>query len=194
MDDSKPPALGVELQGIPDPVVASKVRTVEPSAVEPGSLASSCLREGNSDTSPVGLIVERVGVTSESVTLREASALHSCDNSPGRRERNLRWCTGAYGTLYDGRLRDPRLTIVCETSDRRPVGFAWMQPTDDTKYVAVHERDYTEVYEVAGGLPVRVATASGAMIEGSRASFELSEHDASGNLLRRYRLDAVVAG
>jgi hypothetical protein len=69
-----------------------------------------------------------------------------------------------------------------------------MQPTDDTKYVAVHERDYTEVYEVAGGLPVRVATASGAMIEGSRASFELSEHDASGNLLRRYRLDAVVAG
>ena len=56
------------------------------------------------------------------------------------------------------------------------------------------EPDYAEVYAVAGGLPVRVTTATGVQFEDARASFELAEHDAAGKLLRRYRLDAAVAG
>ena len=70
----------------------------------------------------------------------------------------------------------------------------WIEPRPQTQYIVVHEPNYAEVYEVAAGLPVRVATSSGVATETSRASFELSEHDAAGVLIRRYRLDAAVAG
>ena len=195
MDGSEAPTLSVELQGVPHPVVLTKVRAVQASTIGPDSLASSCIRH-DPDSRPSGTVVERVGVMSESVTMRDASSpvLIGCDNSPGRRERDLRWCGGAHGMLYDGRLRDPRLSMVCESQDRQPMGFVWIHPRPHARYVAVIERDYTEVYGVAGDLPVRVSTATGVQPEGSRASFELAEHDAAGTLLRRYRLDAAVAG
>jgi hypothetical protein len=196
MDGSEPPEISVEVEGVPGPMVLTRVRTLQGSAPEPESLTASCLRDRLSDARPRGTVVERIGIFGESVTFRAASGREfvACDNSLGPRERDLRWCGGAHGLLYDGRLRDPRLSIVCHMPDRQPMGFAWIQPAAGVRYVALIEPDYTEVYPVAGSLPIRVATASGAEIEGSRATFEISEHDASGRLLRKYRLEAAVAG
>lgn len=138
----------------------------------------------------------RVGVTSENVTFREASsvAVFGCSNTPGPREENRRWCSVAYGQLYSGRLRDPRLGISCERTDGTQVGFAWVQPADGVRYLAVKQPEYTEVYEAAGGLPIRIATVSGVDIETSSATFSVSEHDAEGRRIREYELKAFVAG
>lgn len=64
----------------------------------------------------------------------------------------------------------------------------------DARYLVVRQAGYDEVYEAAGGLPVRIATTTGVSVEDARATFELSEHDVEGRLLSRYRLEAVVAG
>jgi len=41
---------------------------------------------------------------------------------------------------------------------------------------------------------VRIASTTGVDLGSSRASFEISEHDARGQLLRAYELEASVAG
>ena len=145
---------------------------------------------------PTGPSVERVGVSSESVTVRESSGrgVFGCDNSLGPREEDRRWCGIAHGVLYSGHLRDPRLSIGCQTRAETPMGFVWVEPEPSATYVVVEQPGYAEVYAVAGELPVRVATTSGVEIEGSRASFDLREHAGDGRLLRAYRLEAAVAG
>jgi hypothetical protein len=60
--------------------------------------------------------------------------------------------------------------------------------------VVAEQPGFVEVYEVAGGLPVRVATTTGVSVEGASVAFELSEHDSRGRRVRRYDLHAVVAG
>lgn len=74
------------------------------------------------------------------------------------------------------------------------MGLAWIEPASESRYVVVDQGRYVEVYEPAGALPVRIATTTGVEIDGSRATFELSEYDASGELLRRYALEATAAG
>jgi hypothetical protein len=194
MDDSEPPELPVELEGAPEPAVLTRVQTVDASEVDPGSPASSCLQD-KADAHPQGTIVERVGIVGESVTFGDASgrAVHGCGNSLGPRERGAPWCDGSYGPLDDGRLRDPRLGVLCQTSDGAPIGFAWIQPPPGVGYVALIEPDYTEIYPVAGGLPIRVATVAGVRIEETRATFEIREYDAAGQLLREYAVDTSVA-
>jgi hypothetical protein len=92
-------------------------------------------------------------------------------------------------------LRDPRLDLAgCTTAEGDPVAFAWIEPSRDASFVAVRQRGYVEVYPVAGRLPVRVATTSGISLAESRATFEVSEHDATGALLRRSSVEARVAG
>lgn len=192
LDASPPP---VELEGVSNPAVLTKLRVVAVAAVEPGSLAADCLRGRARAAHPTGRVVERIGVASETVTLRDPSGLHGCDDSPGRREGDRRWCGSSFGRLYGGHLRDPRLDIAgCTTADGVAMGFAWVEPTRGARYVVVEQPGYAEVYEIAAELPVRVATTAGVQVEGSRASFDISEHDARGRLLRRYRLEAVPAG
>ena len=143
----------------------------------------------------MGRLVERVGAHGASVTLRDASGLYGCDDSLGRREEDRRWCGGSFGRLYGGHLRDPRLDIAgCSTADGLAMGFAWVQATRGVRYIVVEQPGYAEVYEVAAGLPVRISTTTGVHVEGSRASFDISEHDERGRLVRRYRLEAVPAG
>jgi hypothetical protein len=60
--------------------------------------------------------------------------------------------------------------------------------------VVVEEPRYAEVYRIVEGVPVRVATTSSVEIDESRATIQLSEHDRGGRRLRRYRLEAAVAG
>jgi hypothetical protein len=135
-------------------------------------------------------------VYSESVTFRQEfrRGVFGCDNSPGAREEDRRWCSGAYGTLYSGHLRDPRLGLGCSTIDGERMAFVWVEPSSETQYVSVVQPGFTEVYEVAGELPVRIATTSGLNADPLVATFHLFEHDATGHLLRRYELNAVPAG
>ena len=195
MDGSRPPALPIELERSAAPAVLSKVRVLAAVAVGPGSLTAECLRGRARDVRPTGRIVERIGIHGESVTLRDAAGLHGCDDSPGRQFEGRRWCGGSFGRLYDGHLRDPRLDIAgCTSADGAPVSFVWVEPRAPAHYLAVAQPGYAEVYEIAGGLPIRVTSVGGAEPDRLRVSFDLAEYDLSGHLLRRYQVDAVPAG
>lgn len=195
MDGSPLLAAPVELEDVEGPTILTSVHVIDVTAIRAGTPEHECLHRPSQDARAVGRVVRRVGAYGESVTFRDdGRGLHACDNTLGPRADDRRWCGAAYGELFDGRLRDPRLDIGCVTPDGKQTGWVWVQPHNEAKYVVVYEPGYAEVYEIASGLPVRVATSSGVIIEGSRAAFELSEHDAAGKRLRRYRLDAVVAG
>jgi hypothetical protein len=194
MDGSPAHPPPVELEETDEPTILTRERVIEIADVPRESLGASCIRERRQDLRPQAVLVERVGVRGESVTLRAGSRLASCDNSQGPREESRRWCGGSFGQLYRGRLRDPRLDIGCRTRRGEPMGFVWVEPREVTRYVAVEQPGYTEVYAVAGGLPVRVSTTSDVDIDRSSAVFQVSEHDTGGGLVRRYRLEAHVAG
>jgi hypothetical protein len=139
------------------------------------------------------VIVERTGVEGSSVTFQSDAGLHACD-AQGRRAPGRLWCGISFGVLKRGRLEDPRLDIAgCRAASGDPLGFAWISTDPRTRYLAVTQDGYAEVYEPSGGLPIRIAT-TGVEVDGSRATFRLSEHDARGRLLQRYVLDAVPAG
>lgn len=197
MDGSKASAPPVQLQGVEGPVVLTKIQVVLPSARGSESRSGSCLKAGRGNERPRGPSVERVGVRSETVTFEEESgkALFGCDNSLGRREGDRRWCGGAYGRLYGGHLRDPRLDIGgCSTDDDKPIAFVWVEPGPRARYVAVRQPGFREVYEPAASLPVRIATTSGFKQDPLGVTVDLSEHDASGRLLRTRRIEAFPAG
>jgi hypothetical protein len=146
---------------------------------------------------PIGDVVVRVGVNGRSITVGAASSrtLYACDGGAEREVREEPWCGGAFARLERGRLLDPRLDLTgCTSPSGRPLAFVWLEPGQDVRYVAVRQPGYLEVYAMKGRLPMRIATTTGIDIEGSRASFELSEHDAEGRLLRAYDLDVRVAG
>jgi hypothetical protein len=140
--------------------------------------------------------VTRIGVEALSVTVATASytAVLGCIESVGPRDENRRWCGSSYGKVTAGRLADPRLDVLCLTAAGDPIGSAWVQPAPAARYVVVMQAGYTEAYTVAGGLPVRVASARDVDVRRSRATFAISEHDRDGRLLRAYRLEAFVAG
>ena len=196
MDGSSATELPIDLEGIERSTVLTSVEVTRAAEIDAGSAVASCLQQ-DWDDRPFGPIVVRVGVSGESVTFRNRSrrGLYGCDNSEGPREESRQWCGGAFGQLDRGHLRDPRLDMgACTTRAGGLLGFAWIQPSRGTRYVVVRQPGYAEVYEVAGGLPVRVTTTSDVEIEGSRAAFDTSEHGSDGELIRRYRLEARVAG
>ncbi len=73
------------------------------------------------------------------------------------------------------------------------MGFAWIELPPRARYLVAQQEGYAEVYEPEGGLPVRVTTDD-VQTEGALATFHLSAHDARGRLLRRWTLEARVAG
>jgi hypothetical protein len=195
MDGSQALPSRVELEGVEGPAVLTQLRIVSPSERE-GTRSMSCLAK-DWDVPPQGASVERVGVTSESVTFEEGGrrAVFGCDNGEGTREGSRSWCGSAYGTLFGGRLRDPRLDLGgCRTADGRPIAFVWVQPGRGTSYLAVRQPGYAEIYRPARGLPVRIATTRGLSLDPLGATVEYSEHDTEGRLLRSRALEAVPAG
>ena len=187
----KPP---VALEHVSESAVLTKTRVVSGSRPGLGSLTAACLRDLAAPQTP-RQAVERVGVAASSVTFSDASGLYGCDDVPGAHEHSHRFCGTSFGRLYVGRLRDPRLDLAgCRTTTGDPIGFIWIEPARTTRYVAVEQPGYIEVYEVRGRLPVRIATTAGVDVEGARARFEYSEHDRDGQLVRRSTVDAVVAG
>jgi hypothetical protein len=196
LDGSAAPQATVDLEGIEGAVVVTSHSVVSADSEDAESPVATCRDERYADIEASETAIVRIGVATESVTLEEPPdvGILGCDNSAGDREDDRRWCGGSYGELAAGRLNDPRLDILCRTADGTPVGFAWVEPGDGTRYVAVEQPDYTEAYEVAGELPIRIATVSGVDEETSSATFEISEHDAEGRLLREQTLEAFVAG
>ncbi len=186
-----PPVALTPIEGTP---IASKVEVSGTGEVAVGSLAASCLDQLGADAR-LGPIVTRIGVDGESVTFQRVSmrGVHACDGT-GARAPAHRWCGSAYGRLAARRLTDPRLDLACTTAAGAPVAFAWIEPAAGTRFVAVRQRGFVEVYETAAGLPVRVTTTNDIDLEESSAAFEISEHDVQGALLRSYTLMARVAG
>jgi hypothetical protein len=195
MDGSPPAVLSVDLEGVEGKSVLTSVRVADAMDLDGAPRVATCLQD-DWKRRPLGAIVVRVGVRGESVTFRDQSrrGLYGCDNSEGPREEDRSWCGGAFGRLYAGHLRDPRLDMgACRARDGGPLGFAWIEPQPDVEYVVVEQSGYAEVYAVAGGLPIRVTT-SDVETERSRAAFEVSEHASDGTRIDDYRLEARVAG
>jgi hypothetical protein len=183
-----------ELEGASGQAVLTKARIVRVRDLRAGSLATACIRAHGGGTGSPGLVVERIGVTGETVTFRDVSGLRGCDNSAGTREGNRRWCGTVFGRLYGGRLRDPRLNIGCTTSGGGPMGFVWIEPASRARFVVVRQPGFVEVYRPVARLPVRVSSTTELSIEDASATFEISEHDERGRLVREYRVAASVAG
>ena len=143
------------------------------------------------------LVVERIGVFAESLTFadRRHDTVHACDGGiDPAGGRHLPWCGGSAGRLVAGRLLDPRLDVICRDRAGRPLAYAWVEPAAGARWIGVDQGDYTEVYEVLGELPVRVATGKRIDLARSRATFVVTQYDSHGNALIKGKLEAGVAG
>ena len=188
VDGSRARAPAVQLEA-PTPQIRTKVSIDRPQQARVGSLAGRCL-DAAREHAPTGLVVGRIGASGSSVTFRtSASALVACDGSDRGRP-----CGRAYGRIEHDRLVDPRLDLACTTAAGAPLAFAWFEPSRRTAYVAVRQPGYTEVYRVAGHVPVRISTPTDISTRDSSATFDVSEHDATGVLLRSSTIIARVAG
>ena len=176
------------------PAVMTGVRVRDVARMSRGAPEWSCLRR-DPGRPRSGELVERVGVTGKTVTFpsRSGRGVYGCDSTT-RPAAKSAWCGDAFGILHGGRLRDARLDLACSAPDGAPVGFVWLQPGKRTRYVAVAQSGYTEVYAAADRVPIRAATVVGVDTSNASASFVVSEYDRVGHLLERHRLDAVVSG
>ena len=137
-------------------------------------------------------VVEREGVLGASLTISHPGSpwLYACDFTP----RPRRLCGAAVGEWREGRLNDPRLDILCRDRNGRPLGAAWVVPLPRSRSIAVRERRITEIYPVAGGLPVRIWTRHGVRYERSNADFDVTQRGRGERTLAHERLHAAVAG
>jgi hypothetical protein len=143
------------------------------------------------------LVVERIGVFGESLTFadRNKRTVHACDGGVDPAgEHTPPWCSGSAGRLFEGRLLDPRLDIGCRDAKRRPLAYAWIEPVTGAHWIGVDQGGYTEIYEVLGGLPVRISTTRSIDLSHSRAVFEVSQYGLAGGELISVRVEAGVAG
>jgi hypothetical protein len=163
-----------------------------------GRRFTRCLSQGDRAKFPVDtVVVERIGVFAESLTFLDRGSRHvySCDGGVDRAgERSRPWCGGSVGRLYEGRLLDPRLDILCRDRKGQPLAYAWVEPAAGSHWIGVDQGSYMEMYEVAGDLPVRIASRRGVDRAASRATFELTQYDAGGRELLKGKLEAAVAG
>lgn len=143
------------------------------------------------------LVVERIGVFSESLTFadRDNRTVHACDGGvDAAGERGPPWCAGSAGRLFEGRLLDPRLDLGCRDRKGRPLAYAWIEPVTGARWIGVDQGGYTELYEALGGLPVRIAGRREIDLARSRAAFDVTQFDVHGNELIKGKVEAAVAG
>jgi hypothetical protein len=153
-----------------------------------------CRGRGPREWRPGTIIVDRRTGRRRSLTFRSADgrSLDACD-AIGVRIEGRRWCAPASGTLFRGRLRDPRLTL-CQPRGGRPVAFIWVTPGRQTRWIGILQGRRTQLYRVAAGLPVRVSTDRNVRIRGSSATFFVRQYDGRGKLIARHTIVARVAG
>ncbi len=196
VDGTSPPATPAPLRHLGDGLRVSRVRVAAVARLS--EWARRCARSFRHEFDVPGSTraVERLSVLGASVTLadRRRRALLACDRTgaagqgaPGG------GCGRAVGRLFAGRLRDPRVDLLCRDEDGRQVAFAWIEPGPHARWLLVREGTWAAVEPVAGGLPARVATRS-IDLDAATADFHVEEYDAAGALLRRYTLHARVAG
>lgn len=142
-------------------------------------------------------VVERIGVFSESLTFtdRRRQTVFACDGgSDPAGEHRQPWCSGSAGRLFEGRLLDPRLDIGCRDRKGRPLAYAWVEPVAGAHWIGVDQGSYTELYEVLGRVPVRIASTRDVDLGRSRATFHVTQYDVQGHELVQGVLEAAVAG
>jgi hypothetical protein len=147
-------------------------------------------REWRTDT----IVVDRRTGPRRTLAFRSADRrfLDSCD-SIGVRIEGRQWCAASTGTLYHGRLRDPRLTL-CQPRRGKPIAFVWVTPRPRVRWIGIRQRRRIELYRVAAGLPVRVSSNRNVRITGSSATFFVRQYDARGRVIARQTIVARVAG
>jgi hypothetical protein len=157
-----------------------------------------CLRSAERARFPADtVVVERIGVFAESLTFldRGGRDVYACDGGVDPSgERARPWCGGSVGRLHDGRLLDPRLDILCRDPRGRPLAYAWVEPVAGSHWIGIDQGSYTELYEVAADLPVRIASTRGVDRQNSRATFEVTHYDVRGRELLKGIVEAAVAG
>ena len=193
VDGSAPAPVPRALARLADRGVVSRVRVIAASRL--GSAGQACLDSFRAEY-PIernAHVLQRTAVLGESLTLRDAdrSVVLGCDRTA--RTPRGQWCARSVGGLSSGRLRDPRVDILCRDRDGDPVGFAWVEPAPNVRWVEVELGPRVEIDAVAAQLPVRIATHD---VDGATASarFRVTEYAAGGERLRRYRFRAGVAG
>jgi hypothetical protein len=177
------------------PIPGAQVTTVQ--VRRAGELAAAlreCRGRAPRDWTKRTVVVDRRYGRRRTLTYRtlDGRSLASCD-SIGVPIEGRSWCGTATGTLYGGRLRDPRL-VLCEPRSGRPVGFIWVTPVRRARWIGVAAGARTTLYRVAAGLPVRVSTDRNVRIRGSIATFVVREYTGSGEVIRRRTIVARVAG
>jgi hypothetical protein len=174
--------------------VISRVRVLDASRL--GNRFGLCTTEsGHGAFPPQTVVVERIGVFSESLTFADArrTTLFACDGGVDPAgERKPPWCGGSAGVLHGGKLLDPRLDVLCRTNDGHRLAYAWVEPVAGAHWIGIDQGSYVEIYEAAAGFPVRVATRRN--IHGSQAEFEVMHYGPGGRELVRERVEAAVAG
>ncbi len=186
---------------------AAEFRPVSGSVVAEGRVLSrsalgrrleSCLFHGDRESVAAdAAVVERVGVDGESLTFanRSRNGVYACDGGiDPAGERRLPWCGTAFGELDHGRLLDPRLDVLCRDRQGAPLAYAFVEPVAGAHWIGVRQEGYVELYEVLGGLPVRIASTRGVSTGTARATFQVTEYDVEGRELLRRELEAAVAG
>ena len=117
-------AVALAAAAAPPPIPGALVTTVQ--VRRAGELAATlreCRGRAQRDWTKQTVVVDRRFGRRRSLTYRtlDGRSLASCD-SIGVPIEGRRWCGAANGTLYGGRLRDPRL-VLCEPRSGRPVGL-----------------------------------------------------------------------
>ncbi|MDX6408539.1 MAG: hypothetical protein QOE13_1610 [Gaiellaceae bacterium] len=161
-----------------------------------GARFTSC-RPARAGIGADAVVVERIGVFGESLTFADPArkTLYACDGGTDPSgERKPPWCGGAAGLLFNGKLLDPRLDVLCRDRNGRPLAYAWVEPLAGVKWIGVDQGPYTEVYEVLARLPVRIVSGRGIQLGRSRATFDVTQYDGHGNELVKGKLEATVAG
>ncbi len=160
--------------------------------------APDCLDGIDRETvAPNAIAVERIGVDGRSITFasRDGRRVYACDGGiDPAGERAPPWCGAVVGERERGRLLDPRLDVVCLDRSHHALAYVFVEPVARAHWIGVQQDGYVELYEVAGGLPVRVETTRAVDLEAARAVFELRQYDAEGHELVRETLGAAVAG
>jgi hypothetical protein len=158
----------------------------------------SCLFHGDrDDVAHNALVVERVGVDGESLTFanRRDTGVYACDGGiDPAGERPAPWCASVFGELAHGQLLDARLDVICRDRARRPLAYAFVDPVAGAHWVGVQQDGYVELYEILGGLPVRISSTRAVDTDNARAVFDVAQYDRAGSELVREKLEAAVAG
>ena len=199
-DASRPSRLvhgqpAAEFVPIPDSVI-TQTRTLRAGYL--GRRFTVCVPDGDrrafaSDT----VVVERIGAVGESLTFFDRARRHvyGCDGGvDAAGERPAPWCGLSVGRLFDRRLLDPRLDVLCRARNGKPLAYAWVVPVRGAHWIGVDQGSYVELYEVAAGLPVRIASTQGVGRARARATFRITQYDVAGKLLVKTKLEAGVAG